>query len=47
MGGWSWFDADKPNQTTSKDYHSDCLGCHQPAQATDFSYVQGYPVLRK
>ncbi len=44
--GWSWFDADKPLRTTSTDYHSDCQGCHVPAKATDWSYVNGYPVLR-
>lgn len=43
--GWSWFDADEPLKTTSTDYHSDCLGCHTPAQATDWIYVNGYPVL--
>jgi len=45
--GWSWFDADKPLKTTSTDYHSDCQGCHVPAKATDWIYVNGYPVLRK
>jgi Cytochrome P460 len=45
--GWSWFDADKPLKTTSTDYHSDCQGCHVPAQATDWIYVNGYPVLRR
>jgi hypothetical protein len=43
--GWSWFDADKPLKTTSTDYHSDCQGCHVPAKATDWIYVNGYPVL--
>lgn len=45
--GWSWFDADKPTQTTSTDYTSDCQSCHEPARATDFVYVQGYPPLRR
>ena len=45
--GWSWFDADKPLKTTSTDYHSDCQGCHVPATATDWIYVNGYPVLRR
>lgn len=44
--GWSWFDADKPLKTTSTDYKSDCLACHVPAQANDWLYVNGYPVLR-
>ena len=45
--GWSWFDAKDPNHTTTTDYRSDCLGCHEPARATELSYVQGYPVLRR
>ena len=45
--GWSWFDADKPNKTTSTDYKTDCLTCHIPAKANDWSYVEGYPILKK
>jgi hypothetical protein len=45
--GWSWFDADKPLQTTSTDYKNDCMGCHVPATPTDFIYIQGYPSLKK
>lgn len=44
--GWSWFDATDPLHTTSTDYKNDCQGCHIPAQATDWIYVNGYPVLR-
>src|SRR5262249_51316051 len=29
--GWSWFDAGNPTRTTSKNYKTDCLGCHVPA----------------
>ena len=45
--GWSWFDAANPTKTTSKDFRTDCLGCHIPAKATDWIYVQGYPGLKK
>lgn len=45
--GWSWFDTADPVKTTSTDFRSDCLGCHVPAKATDWIYVQGYPGLRK
>jgi hypothetical protein len=45
--GWSWFDASNPRKTTSVDYTSDCKSCHVPAQATDWIYTQGYPVLGK
>lgn len=44
--GWSWFDADKPNKTTSTDYTTDCKGCHVPAQANDWIYSPGYPPLK-
>ncbi|MBY0284581.1 MAG: cytochrome P460 family protein [Sphingomonas sp.] len=45
--GWAWFDADKPNKTTSTDYKTDCLTCHVPAKGNDWTYVEGYPVLKK
>jgi hypothetical protein len=45
--GWSWFDAAKPAKATSKDFRTDCLGCHIPAKATDWIYVLGYPGLKK
>jgi hypothetical protein len=45
--GWSWFDAANPAKTTSKDFRTDCLGCHIPAKATDWIYVLGYPGLKK
>jgi hypothetical protein len=45
--GWSWFDAANPIKTTSKDFRTDCLGCHIPAKATDWIYVSGYPGLKK
>ena len=45
--GWSWFDADNPSKTTSTDYKTDCLGCHVPARASDWVYVDGYPPLRR
>ena len=44
---WSWFDAANPSKTTSTDYHRDCLGCHVPARASDWIYVDGYPPLRR
>lgn len=45
--GWAWFDVGKPTVTTSTDYKTDCLACHVPAKATDWTYVEGYPVLKK
>jgi hypothetical protein len=44
--GWSWFDAGNPSKTTSTDFKVNCLGCHVPAQATEWIYVIGYPSLK-
>jgi Cytochrome P460 len=44
--GWSWFDANNPSRTTSSDYRTDCLGCHVPAQSSEWLYVGGYPPLK-
>lgn len=43
--GWAFYEAGEKPKLTTTDYKTDCLGCHVPAQATDYSYVQGYPVL--
>jgi hypothetical protein len=43
--GWALFKSDAPDKQVATDYKKDCLGCHIPAKATDWVYVQGYPVL--
>lgn len=43
--GWSFFAADNRMTTASTDYQKDCLGCHEPARATDLVYSDGYPLL--
>ena len=43
--GWALFKADAPDKQVATDFRKDCWGCHIPAQATDWIYVQGYPVL--
>ncbi len=43
--GWAFFDAKDRTKTTSTDYEADCKGCHVPVEASDWVYVQGYPVL--
>ena len=43
--GWALFKSDAPGKQVATDYKKDCLGCHIPAKATDWVYVQGYPVL--
>ena len=44
--GWALFKADVPDKQVATSYKRDCLGCHVPAQSTDWVYVQGYPVLK-
>ena len=44
--GWALFKADAPDKQVATDFKKDCLGCHVPAKATDWLYVQGYPVLK-
>ena len=43
--GWALYKSDAPDKQVATDYHKDCLSCHVPAKATDWIYVQGYPVL--
>src|SRR5262249_15370756 len=43
--GWALFNADAPDKQIATDFKKDCLGCHIPAQDTDWVYVSGYPVL--
>ena len=45
--GWAWFDRGEPTKTKSTDYKVDCLTCHEPAKATDWTSSEGYPVLKK
>ena len=44
--GWALFKADAPDKQVATDYKKDCLGCHVPAKSTDWTYIQGYPVLK-
>ena len=46
--GWGWFlfKADAPDKQVATDYKKDCLGCHVPAKSTDWTYIEGYPVLK-
>jgi hypothetical protein len=43
--GYALFKSDAPDEQVATDYKKDCQGCHLPAKATDWVYVQGYPVL--
>lgn len=43
--GWALYKSDAPDKQVATAFKKDCLGCHVPAQATDWVYIQGYPVL--
>jgi Cytochrome P460 len=43
--GWALFKSDVPDKQVASDFKKDCLGCHTPAKASEWIYVQGYPVL--
>lgn len=44
--GWSFFEAGKMSKTVSTDYKANCIACHIPAEKDDWTYVDGYPVLK-
>lgn len=43
--GWALFKPGTVPTNAASNYQSDCLGCHVPAQATDWIYVEAYPTL--
>ncbi len=43
--GWALFEAADPGKQAASDYEADCKGCHIPAEARDWVYVEAYPVL--
>lgn len=43
--GWSLFNADQPDATVTRNYKTECIGCHIPARKDDWIYLSGYPVL--
>ena len=46
--GWGWvlFNAEVPIVTVTRNYKSECLGCHIPARDNDWIYTEGYPLLQ-
>jgi hypothetical protein len=44
--GWALFKPEQPMQNVTTDYRRECLGCHTPAKANDWVYVEGYPTLQ-
>ena len=43
--GWAFFNADDTKNTISTNFRADCLGCHIPAQDTDWIFIDGYQSL--
>jgi hypothetical protein len=43
--GWALFNVDQPSTPVTKNYKTECVGCHIPARNDDWIYVAGYPVL--
>ena len=44
--GWALFNSGDPMNTVTKNWRTDCLTCHAPAQNTDWVFLEGYPILR-
>jgi len=44
--GWALFKPDQTDSPVTKNYKTECLGCHIPARNDDWLYVDGYPHLR-
>ena len=45
--GWALFKPDEPTKNIATNYRVDCLGCHIPAKAKDWVYVEAYPTLKQ
>lgn len=45
--GWGWvlFNSDQPDIAVTKNYKTECVGCHIPARNDDWIYINGYAVL--
>ncbi|MBO6506564.1 MAG: cytochrome P460 family protein [Kordiimonadaceae bacterium] len=43
--GWALFEAANPAKQVATNFRTDCLGCHIPAQQSDWVYIQGYRAL--
>ncbi len=43
--GWALIKMNDISKNASANYKTDCLGCHVPAQNTDWIYIEGMPTL--
>lgn len=44
--GWALFNVGQSTQPVTKNYKTECIGCHLPAQKKDWVYIDGYPLLQ-
>ncbi|ETX05939.1 MAG: cytochrome C [Candidatus Entotheonella gemina] len=44
--GWALFKPGEPLKNVATNYRVDCLGCHIPAKANDWVYIEAYPTLK-
>lgn len=45
--GWALFDAREPGRNTTTNFRASCVGCHIPARADDWVFVESYPTLSR
>ena len=43
--GWALFTIDRTDKPVTKNYKTECIGCHIPVRDNDWIYLSGYPVL--
>ncbi len=43
--GWALFNATDPDSPVTRNYKTECIGCHIPARNDDWIYLSGYPAL--
>ncbi len=43
--GWALYQPGDRTRNVAASYKTDCLGCHVPAKANDWVYIEAYPTL--
>jgi hypothetical protein len=43
--GWALFKVNQTDKPVTRNYKTECVGCHIPAREDDWIYLNGYPVL--
>ena len=44
--GWALFNVGEKTRPVTKNYKTECIGCHLLAKDKDWIYVEGYPLLQ-